>query len=236
VNFSQPYSFTAREFDQENGLHFYRTRSYDTSVGRFIQPDPISFFGGSNFYAYTGNNPAYFVDPLGLDAVDVAANFSAGFGDVVSFGITNYIRSNLGTNTVVDQCSIAYSFGWWTGMFHQLTFSGSGAFHGGARSVFYSGEGSLEVARAAKGAGRLLEDTLGGKLLNLIDKRFPIPDSLWNGVSGIFSLNAKGDAQAFLRNPEVGRTWNAVEKPVLDFINKLHSATMGTPATRIIVH
>ena len=100
-----------------------------------------------------------------------------------------------------------------------------GAFHGGARTVFYSGDGALDAARAAKGAGRLLEDTMGGKLLNMIDKKYPVPESIWKGVSAIFSLNAKGTAQAFLREPRAIGTWNTVERPLLNVINKLHSAT-----------
>ena len=233
LNFVQLYAYTARESDWESGLGFYRTRYYDPSVGRFIQQDLIGLLGGINFYAYVGNNPVHFVDPIGLDALDSAANYAAGFGDMVTFGITNYIRERLGTNDAVDQCSTAYSAGWWTGMFHQLAFSGAGAFSGGARSVFYSGEGALEAARAGKGAGRLLEDTLGGKLLNFVDKRYPIPEGVWNGVSRTFSLNAKGDAQVFLRNADQARTWSAVEKPLIDIVNRIHSAVGGSATTKI---
>jgi len=120
-------------------------------------------------------------------------------------------------------------------MLHQLAFSGVGAFHGGARTVLYSGEGALEAARVAKGAGRLLEDTLGGKLLNLIDKRYPVPDSVWKGAAGIFSANAKGNVQAFLRNPDAGRIYSTVEKPTLELVNRFHSAITGAPATKIIL-
>jgi hypothetical protein len=100
--------------------------------------------------------------------------------------------------------------------------------------VLYSGEGALEAARAAKGAGRLLEDTLGGKLLNFIDKRYPIPDSVWTGAAGMFTANAKGNVQVFLRNPDAGRIYSTVEKPTLDLVNKFHSAITGAPATKII--
>jgi RHS repeat-associated protein len=233
-NFVQLYTFTSRELDQESGLSLYRARNYDPSIGRFVQADPIGFFGGLNFYSYTANNPVYFVDPFGLDAVDVAANVAAGLGDVISLGLTNYIRDKLDTNHVVDQCSTAYSVGWWAGMVHQVAFSGVGSFNAGARSVFYSGKGALEAARAGKGAGRLLEDTLGGKLLNLIDKSYPIPEGVWKAASGIFSMNAKGDAQVFLRNPEAGRIWTKVERPILEYINRFHSAITGSPASKII--
>jgi len=33
-NFTQPYTFTAREFDAETGLYFYRARYYDPRLRR----------------------------------------------------------------------------------------------------------------------------------------------------------------------------------------------------------
>jgi len=41
-------------------------RIYDAALGRFLQADPIGFWGGSNFYRYVKNNPLKGVDPLGL--------------------------------------------------------------------------------------------------------------------------------------------------------------------------
>jgi len=65
--FFQPYTFTAREFDSETGLYFYRARNYDPHTGRFLQEDPIGFAGGDlNIYAYVTNNPTGAVDPFGL--------------------------------------------------------------------------------------------------------------------------------------------------------------------------
>ena len=37
----QPYTFTAREWDKEIGLYYYRARYYDAGLGRFISFDPI---------------------------------------------------------------------------------------------------------------------------------------------------------------------------------------------------
>jgi RHS repeat-associated protein len=62
---TNPFQYTAREFDAETGLYYYRARYYDPSVGRFISEDPIAFNGGFNFYRYVSNSPANFVDPFG---------------------------------------------------------------------------------------------------------------------------------------------------------------------------
>ena len=66
-NIVQPHTFTSRELDSETGLHFYRKRYYDSSTGRFLQEDPITFLSGdSNFYRYVRDNPVIYTDPSGL--------------------------------------------------------------------------------------------------------------------------------------------------------------------------
>jgi RHS repeat-associated protein len=62
----QPYTYTAREFDYEMGLYYYRARYYDPKAGRFITKDPLKLRGGINQYAYVGNNPIKWRDPYGL--------------------------------------------------------------------------------------------------------------------------------------------------------------------------
>jgi RHS repeat-associated protein len=235
LNFVQSYTFTAREFDAETGLYHYRARYYDPLAGRMIQTDPIGIISGSNLYVYSGNNPVNFIDPLGLDYIDVAANYTAGFGDIVSLGLTDYVREKLGSNTAVDKCSLGYSAGWWTGMFHQLAFSGAGSFSGGAKTVLYSGENALEAARAGKDAARLLEDTLGGRLLKFIDNNLvTVPDAGWRAASGVFAGNAKGEVEVFLRNANPQSIFNTVEAPVMNFVNRVNSM-IGSNATTIIM-
>lgn len=60
-----PFQFTGRENDG-TGLYYLRNRYYSPALARFISEDPVTFMGGGNFYAYVGNNPCTFVDPLGL--------------------------------------------------------------------------------------------------------------------------------------------------------------------------
>jgi len=59
------FRYTGREFDPESGLHYYRTRYYDSAVGRFTSEDLIRFKGGTNFYPYVNNRPVTFTDPIG---------------------------------------------------------------------------------------------------------------------------------------------------------------------------
>jgi RHS repeat-associated protein len=59
-----PFQYTGRENDG-NGLYHYRLR-YKLGP-RFMSEDPIGFSGGDvNLYAYVGNRPVNWVDPLGL--------------------------------------------------------------------------------------------------------------------------------------------------------------------------
>ena len=53
------------------GLLYYRTRFYDSQLGRFISEDPIGLSGGINSFAYVSNNPQNSSDPSGLFNEDV---------------------------------------------------------------------------------------------------------------------------------------------------------------------
>ncbi len=67
------FLFTAREYDAETGLHYYRARSYSADLGRFLQLDPIDFDAGDvNLYRYVGNDPVNWVDPRGESAGQIA--------------------------------------------------------------------------------------------------------------------------------------------------------------------
>jgi len=63
---TNPFQYTAREFDTETNLFFYRARYYDPGVGRFINEDPAMFSAGNNFYRYVSDSPLSLKDPYGL--------------------------------------------------------------------------------------------------------------------------------------------------------------------------
>ncbi|MBM4149762.1 MAG: RHS repeat-associated core domain-containing protein, partial [Lentisphaerae bacterium] len=50
------------------GLVMYPRRPYSPTLGRFLTRDPIEESGGENLYAFVGNDPADWIDPLGLAA------------------------------------------------------------------------------------------------------------------------------------------------------------------------
>ena len=62
------FRYTAREFDTETGLYFYRARYYDPTAGRFASEDPLLFGGGDpNFYVYVDGDPVDYTDITGTD-------------------------------------------------------------------------------------------------------------------------------------------------------------------------
>jgi hypothetical protein len=46
--------------------HYNYFRDYDPAVGRFVEPDPIGLFGGTNTFVYTYQNPISRFDIRGL--------------------------------------------------------------------------------------------------------------------------------------------------------------------------
>ena len=64
----QPYKYSAKELDRENGLDWYdfHARQMDPMVPRFTSPDPkCEKYYAISPYAYCAANPVKFVDPTG---------------------------------------------------------------------------------------------------------------------------------------------------------------------------
>ncbi|SAK99951.1 RHS repeat-associated core domain-containing protein [Caballeronia ptereochthonis] len=69
-NVHQPLRFQGQYFDAETGLHYNQHRYYDPDIGRFTTQDPLGMTGGINLYRYAPN-PNAWIDPLGLQGVDL---------------------------------------------------------------------------------------------------------------------------------------------------------------------
>ena len=63
-----PFLFNGRYgvMTDANGLLYMRARYYNPYLCRFLNPDPLGFSGGLNFYAYADGNPISYLDPFGL--------------------------------------------------------------------------------------------------------------------------------------------------------------------------
>jgi uncharacterized protein RhaS with RHS repeats len=115
-------------------------RDYDPQVGRYVESDPIGLKGGSySTYAYANGDPLGYSDPYGLWSLgdplpQPVVNAAAGFGDTLSWGITNWVRNKEGWNGVVDRCSTAYKGGTYAGMAVGAVFAVDGLAAGGLRA------------------------------------------------------------------------------------------------------
>jgi RHS repeat-associated protein len=116
----QPFGFAGGLHDQHTGLIRFGARDYDPQVGRWTAKDPIGFVGGNtDLFEYVASDPVNQIDSNGMDGMQNTANFFAGMGDTITFGGTNWIRDQLGSNGSINRCSSWYGAGnyagdaWW---------------------------------------------------------------------------------------------------------------------------
>ncbi len=201
---------------------------YSPIIGGFLQRDPIGYAGSMNAYQYALNNSIINSDPYGLysgyEFLRDTSNFSAGFGDAVTFGGTNWIRNQLGYNDVINRCSGFYKAGEVSGIGAQFALGAAASLNAGFKTVLYSGgESALNAARAGKGSGVLIENTFGGRLLNTLNSGIKslggkgLPQGVWDLASGIFAANAKGTVRVFLSEGSYSGTFYRIEAPIIEF-------------------
>ena len=100
-----PYRYGGERTDEAAGVLFLRHRSYDLTLGRFLQKDPLGMVDAPSQYIYAGNNPTTYADPSGLFFETPWDALNVGIG-VVSLGANlangNYLDAGL------DAVGLAY--------------------------------------------------------------------------------------------------------------------------------
>jgi RHS repeat-associated protein len=82
--------------DLAGGAIYYNYfRSYDSSLGRYVQSDPIGLQGGLNAYGYAYQNPVRYIDPDGRQPICF----------VWPWGTLACGVAAIGTAVLVKQCS-----------------------------------------------------------------------------------------------------------------------------------
>lgn len=70
-----PFRFGGKYHDDETGLVYYGKRYFITSMGRWVNRDPIEESGGPNLYGFVGNDPVNQQDLLGLIFFDQSSSY-----------------------------------------------------------------------------------------------------------------------------------------------------------------
>ena len=208
----QPFGFAGGLYDRHTGLVRFGARDYSAQIGRWVTKDPIGFNGGdTSLYNYAAGDPINRIDPDGLWAwgdplPQGMVDFSAGFGDTLSFGGTNWIRNQMGTNGAVNKCSGAYGAGELTGVAFDIALGGAAGWE----------------AAGAKGAGK--------EFSHWIPNRMGGPRSKWNGNYVSTAEHALSDPYRYQFMPRAWKEANPMPNQLVQQWNRIPNVYKGGAA------
>lgn len=112
---AQELRFPGQWFQAETGFHQNWHRTYDPTLGRYLEADPLGLVDGPSVYGYAMQSPLRYVDPTGLEFVAPPTSLSGG-GDIVGgfFRTLRFLRNGAGAaavaSTPIGACAIAFIF------------------------------------------------------------------------------------------------------------------------------
>jgi len=134
---------------EANGLYHMRARFYNPYTRRFVNPDPIGFSGGMNWYAYAAGNPILYADDTGEAVETVWDLANVGIG-AASLGY-NISEGNWGAATV-DTVGLIYD-----GFATSIPFLPAGASAG--LKAYRAGNTVVDAVNIGTDVARIAEST-----------------------------------------------------------------------------
>lgn len=213
------YLFTGREFDAETSLHYYRARTYDPKLGRFLQRDPLGYDAGdANLYAYCHGNPLVHTDPDG----EFLANIVGAVVGAVHGAISVYINN---PNASWGSILLGGALG---GVFGAINPAGAIASAVGAAvgsEIAYRSGGSSSLGFNIGG----LVGGLGGGFANGV--KAGLQSLAWEGggaaIGGGIGYAIGGDAQSAFLGATLGMFAGGIGNAGYNLINGGASALMS---------
>lgn len=146
-----------------------------------------------------------------------ALNFSELVSGRRAISLTEFARGLSPLGDPVDQCSISYAAGEYTGLVLGTSLIWSVGINGGANSVIWQGY-KQGAKREAQALGITLEKTPIGGLLDFLSNNIAhVPLPIWKIASATYAANAAGKVQSVIRG--AGEIATRIEVPILKWRN-----------------